>query len=71
VNALRSKPGRHEQAVDLGSKNRETGTTTARTRAPKPGIVATEGGGLFNPSLMLGGGTGELGTAAIGEVGSR
>jgi len=35
----------------------EPGTPGSYTRAPKPGIVTSEGGG-FNPTLNLGGGAG-------------
>jgi hypothetical protein len=38
------------------------GTDPSLTRAPKPGIVAIEGGG-FNPTRSLGGGAGLLSLA--------
>jgi len=45
----------------------EPGARESQTRAPKPGIVANEGGG-FNPTLDLGGGAGfaEIGRVRVG-----
>jgi hypothetical protein len=65
VNAASFEPARREPAAGLGIKIYRAGATPAQTRAPVPGIVATEGGGSFNPSLLLGGGMAWLGTASL------